>query len=322
MKITGKLHSFGVLQIAVDAQQTDGWIAKQIRDVKGVLIECTDDATIRDASELFCATVDIYPHPVNELIAGECTPENYAHAMARLAHAEASSPTADHLAREVRSSQALIARVKELEQAAKDRADHDAEDERKRQQRTDEREAAWRKYLDLRKQVRIATAAERPNDEVHALMGEALELGRKYDFDIDREAFADAKKHVAELEAQNAAILAKQAEQERLLSIYRTKYHEADRALQQAHAGLAAAQDLLTGCTPPGMSIREDERGWRVTSDVDTWWYATEQEAHAVAWSDYRDAQTETLADKARAARAGDEDDDSRGRDEEGNALT
>lgn len=137
MKITGKLHSFGVLQIAVDVPQSDGWIAKQIRDVKGVLIECTDDATIRDASELFCATVDIYPHPVNELIAGECTPDNYAHAMARLADAE------DHLAREVRSSQAL---------------------------------------------------------------------------------------------------LAKQAEQERLLSIYRTKYHEADRALQQAHADLAVLQ--------------------------------------------------------------------------------
>ena len=88
MRITGTLHSTGTIHECGD----------QI--VHGILITA-DDETLRAASNLLCATVDIYPHPVNGLVAGECTPENYAHALARLAHAE------DHLAREVRSSQAL-----------------------------------------------------------------------------------------------------------------------------------------------------------------------------------------------------------------------
>jgi hypothetical protein len=102
--------------------------------------------------------------------------------------------------------EALIARVKELEQAAKARADSDAADALRRQHYTDERDAAWRKYLDLRKKVRRATEDGRPNDEVHALMEFALFLGRKYDFDIDRMEFEDAKKRVAELEAQLALV--------------------------------------------------------------------------------------------------------------------
>ena len=88
MRITGTLHSIGIVHECGD------------ETVKGILIT-TDEATLRAASNLLCATVDIYPHPVNGLVAGECTPENYAHALARLAHAE------DHLARAVRSSQAL-----------------------------------------------------------------------------------------------------------------------------------------------------------------------------------------------------------------------
>jgi len=67
-----------------------------------LVIKVADAEAVKHASNLLCATVDIYPHPVDGLRLGECTPENYAHALARLAHAE------DHLAREVRSSQALL----------------------------------------------------------------------------------------------------------------------------------------------------------------------------------------------------------------------
>lgn len=95
MRITGTLHSVGTIHECGD----------QI--VHGILI-VADDETLRAASNLLCATVDIYPHPVNGLVAGECTPENYAHALARLAHTE------DHLARETRSSQALTMLHKNL----------------------------------------------------------------------------------------------------------------------------------------------------------------------------------------------------------------
>ena len=248
MRITGTLHSIGHHQILTDGNPDDDeTIEDRLERFTGILITA-DEATLRAASNLLYCTVDIYPHPVNELIKSECTPENYAHAMARLAHAEASSPTADHLAREVRSSQALIARVKELEQVEKARADRDIESMRKREEYANEREAAWRKYLDLRKQVRIAAAAERPEDEVHALIAEALDLGRKYNLDVDRMELADAKKAVATLEAQHAALLAKQAEQERLLSIYRTKYHEADRALREV-------TNTLARCVPPDFGV-------------------------------------------------------------------
>lgn len=168
MRITGTLHSIGHHQILADASLDD-----RPSRFTGILITA-DEATLRAASNLLCATVDIYPHPVNELVAGECTPENYAHAMARLAHAEASSPTADHLSREVRSSQALI-------------------------------------------------------------------------------------ENLATLEAQHAALLAKQAGQERLLSIYRTKYHEADHTLQQAHADLAAAQKHSQSSSPSTVKVDLDE---------------------------------------------------------------
>ena len=315
MRITGTLHSIGTHRIAGDPTSED---YPSLEEFKGILITA-NEATLRAASNLLCCTVDIYPHPVNELIKGECTPENYAHAMARLAHAEASSPTADHLACEVRSSQALIARVKELEQGAKADADADAQasfaletlaeinsslqemidsrdeshheigqyllvahkagevdsdaiaildgyhigdrevDDGERgettleaalrllklaKQRgafvnTDEREAAWEKYLDLRKQARRLADDHKAQEP---LLVEAFGIAKRYDFDIDRMELADAKKSIATLEAQHAALLAKQAEQERLLSIYRTKYHEADRALQQAHADLATAQ--------------------------------------------------------------------------------
>ena len=102
MRITGTLHSVGTIHECGD----------QI--VHGILITA-DDETLHTASNLLSATVDIYPHPVNGLVAGECTPENYAHALARLAHAEEVSPTADHLAREVRSSQALAAALEETQ---------------------------------------------------------------------------------------------------------------------------------------------------------------------------------------------------------------
>jgi len=98
MRITGTLHSIGTHHLVDDPRKIDTH-DEVVNTVYGILITADDD-TLRAASNLLCTTVDIYPHPVKELIKGECTPENYAHALARLAHAEAASPTADHLARE------------------------------------------------------------------------------------------------------------------------------------------------------------------------------------------------------------------------------
>ena len=95
MRITGTLHKITPIKVG------------------DIILPCVvipisnDDAST--AFDLIDATVDIYPHPVDGLAPGQCTPENYAHALARLAHAE------DHLAREVRSSQALIKQVRDLE---------------------------------------------------------------------------------------------------------------------------------------------------------------------------------------------------------------
>ena len=104
MRITGTLHNIGPHYLANSEHPRQ----VAMTPITGILIT-TDDETLRAASNLPCATVDIYPHPVNGLVAGECTPENYAHALARLAHAE------DHLAREVRSSQALADSNRALE---------------------------------------------------------------------------------------------------------------------------------------------------------------------------------------------------------------
>lgn len=97
MRITGTLHSVGT-------HKDDGEFYRPT-----IIITLPDDDIAHTTSNLLCTTVDIYPHPVNGLVAGECTPENYAHALARLAHAE------DHLAREVRSSQALADSNRALE---------------------------------------------------------------------------------------------------------------------------------------------------------------------------------------------------------------
>jgi len=102
MRITGTLHGIDTYEKTTDIT-ADGVGGTAVTFTRGLLITADDD-TLRAASNLLCATVDIYPHPVNGLVRGECTPENYAHALARLAHAE------DHLAREVRSSQALAER--------------------------------------------------------------------------------------------------------------------------------------------------------------------------------------------------------------------
>ena len=100
MRITGTLHGIDTYEKTSDLTRDGEVVGTAVNYHHGILITA-DDETLRAASNLLCATVDIYPHPVNGLVAGECTPENYAHALARLAHAE------DHLAREVRSSQAL-----------------------------------------------------------------------------------------------------------------------------------------------------------------------------------------------------------------------
>ena len=107
MRITGTLTTTGTFHICENYPQ-EFHDDLHIESTAGIFITA-DDETLRAASNLLCATVDIYPHPVNGLVAGECTPENYAHALARLAHAE------DHLAREVRSSQALADSNRALE---------------------------------------------------------------------------------------------------------------------------------------------------------------------------------------------------------------
>jgi len=204
MRITGTLHSTGTHELVGD---------HNAEVLSGILVTA-DDETLRAASNLLCATVDIYPHPVNGLVAGECTPENYAHALARLAHAEAASPTADHLAREVRSSQAL---------------------------------------------------------------------------------------------------LAKQAEQERLMTAYRVEcnkmtrfYREAAAERDEARRSLEDAQALLAQCTPPGMFIREDEKGWRLNTGATGTWHPTEAAAHAAAWTVWRTEQAEARAAEDDDASAGD----------------
>lgn len=69
--------------------------------IEGVMVRIRVDATPEQVDAL-PATVDIYPHAEFLTANMECTPENFAHCLARLAHAE------DHLAREARSSQALM----------------------------------------------------------------------------------------------------------------------------------------------------------------------------------------------------------------------
>jgi CRISPR/Cas system-associated endonuclease Cas1 len=98
MRITGTLHTVGTIHIC-ENYRADAPV--ELTEIQGILISTGDKETHEAMCNLLSSTVDIYPHPVNGLVAGECTPENYAHALARLAHAE------DHLAREVRSSQAL-----------------------------------------------------------------------------------------------------------------------------------------------------------------------------------------------------------------------
>lgn len=98
MRITGTQHTVGTIHIC-ENYRSDAPV--ELTEVQGILISTGDKETHEAMCNLISSTVDIYPHPVNGLVAGECTPENYAHALARLAHAE------DHLAREVRSSQAL-----------------------------------------------------------------------------------------------------------------------------------------------------------------------------------------------------------------------
>lgn len=108
MRITGTLHGIDTYEKTFDLTRGGEVVGTAVNYHHGILITA-DDETLRAASNLLCATVDIYPHPVNGIVAGECTPENYAHALARLAHAE------DHLAREVRSSQALADSNRALE---------------------------------------------------------------------------------------------------------------------------------------------------------------------------------------------------------------
>ena len=218
MRITGTLTTTGTFHICENYPQ-EFHDDLHIESTAGIFITA-DDETLRAASNLLCATVDIYPHPVNGLVAGECTPENYAHALARLAHAE------DHLAREVRSSQALLS-------ARSNQA----------------RDAAWAEYLNLRKQIRkVAAEGRTDSEEQRTLVARALSLARLHNFDPPTRALEEAQ-------AQHAALLAKQAEQERLMKAYRVKYHEAERALNKTQASLGWKQALLARCVPPDFGV-------------------------------------------------------------------
>lgn len=317
MRITGTLSTVGTITTCSNYPQ-EFHDDLNFETAHGLVIVADND-TLRAASNLLCATVDIYPHaeflPANM----ECTPENFAHCLARLAHAE------DHLAREVRSSQALAAQVERLEAAAKDRANSDAEDARRRELEADTKAAAWVEYTSLRRQLREAT------DEVVKmdLAGRISAIGRTHNFDpptralealqvqydalrmqhdaavalwIEREtAFTASQNAGGALQAQHTALLAKQAEQERLMTAYRVKYHEADRALMVARGdvdalgeALADTKAILAECTPPGF-IRGDG------DDL------------AAMWETFYAARAQAARDL--------EDDDERGRDEEGNAL-
>lgn len=100
-------------------------------------------------------------------------------------------------------------RIDELEQSAKARADSDAEEDRRRQQEADVRSAAWCRYVDLKRQIRLLEGdyiAQRP------LVADALALAKLHDFDIDREEHAalkqsvvDMQNRIAELEAERKA---------------------------------------------------------------------------------------------------------------------
>ena len=152
MRITGTQHTVGTIHIC-ENYRSDAPV--ELTEVQGILISTGDKETHEAMCNLISSTVDIYPHPVNGLVAGECTPENYAHALARLAHAE------DHLAREVRSSQALLS-------ARSNQA----------------RDAAWSEYLDIRKQIRkVAAEGRTDSEEQRTLVARALDLARLHNFD-------------------------------------------------------------------------------------------------------------------------------------------
>ena len=208
MRITGTLTTTGTFHICENYPQ-EFHDDLHIESTAGIFITA-DDETLRAASNLPCATVDIYPHPVNGLVAGECTPENYAHALARLAHAE------DHLAREVRSSQALTMLHTNM-CAIADRAATEANDLRvevKRLRRVlhkhdisadtsgeecddGARDAAWSEYLVLRKQIRkVAAEGRTDSEEQRTLVARALDIARLHNFDSPTRALEEAQARI------------------------------------------------------------------------------------------------------------------------------
>ena len=200
MRITGTLHSVGAHEISGE---------HNAKILSGIFITA-DDETIHAASDLLYATVDIYPHPVNGLVAGECTPENYAHALARLTHTE------EHLAREVRSSQALTMLHKNLRDIA-DGAMTEAKDLREEVKRLrcvlhkhglsadtsgeeyddGARDTAWAEYLNLRKQIRkVAAAGRTDSEEQSTLVARALDPARLHNFDPPTRALEEAQARI------------------------------------------------------------------------------------------------------------------------------
>ena len=195
-----------------------GTITSSFSDVviEGVMVRIRVNATPEQVDAM-PATVDIYPHaeflPANM----ECTPENFAHCLARLAHAE------DNLAREVRSSQALATQVRDLEVAlTATRSDL---------------QTCVKVRDDLAAEVAIlrAAAAERAASDA--------EHQRRTELEADHRSGASVQ-----------AILGKQKEQGRQLAIYRTKYHDTEQTLNVTRSRLAEVQASLAQhpALPPG----------------------------------------------------------------------
>jgi hypothetical protein len=70
MRITGTLHGIDTYEKTSDLTRDGEVVGTAVNYHHGILITA-DDETLSAASNLLCATVDIYPHPANGLVAGE-----------------------------------------------------------------------------------------------------------------------------------------------------------------------------------------------------------------------------------------------------------
>ena len=260
MRITGILQTIG--DITTCEHNTDPRGPEyDFQHLKGIIITTDNDDTLRAASNLLCATVDIYPHPVDGLQPGECTPERYAHALARLAHTE------DHLTREVRSSQATAQVQKNLERHCREMgvinrqyseelaalkvmndnngkallAAHleamDAECRKQLAEQEATKAAAWAEYLNLRQQIREAPEADKT-----ALVARCLEHAREYDLDPTTLELEDARRTIAVLDQKIALTFKDIADAEHVIFLITRENEELRAGLHDTAALLDRSQ--------------------------------------------------------------------------------